>query len=114
MCRTEHMFFAEDRLKLVVKMILSAARGQKGLDLTRDLEARISESKGRAASDLRKELAKLQKEYGKYIADYTSALKVLLPMQRKDFAGLFREMHGTPVTIRTLDPPLHEFLPKRE
>jgi pyruvate,orthophosphate dikinase len=35
-------------------------------------------------------------------------------MQRADFAGLFREMHGHPVTIRTLDPPLHEFLPKRE
>jgi pyruvate,orthophosphate dikinase len=35
-------------------------------------------------------------------------------MQRSDFAGLFREMHGFPVTIRTLDPPLHEFLPKRE
>ena len=35
-------------------------------------------------------------------------------MQRADFAGLFKEMHGTPVTIRTLDPPLHEFLPKRE
>jgi len=114
LCRTEHMFFAEDRLKIVVKMILSAARGQRGLDLTRDLKARISESKGRAASELRKDLAKVQKEYGKYIADYTSALKALLPMQRKDFAGLFREMHGHPVTIRTLDPPLHEFLPKRE
>jgi len=114
LCRTEHMFFAEDRLKIVVKMILSAARGQRGLDLTRDLKARISESKGRAASELRKDLAKVQKEYGKYIADYTSALKALLPMQRKDFAGLFREMRGTPVTIRTLDPPLHEFLPKRE
>jgi pyruvate,orthophosphate dikinase len=37
-----------------------------------------------------------------------------MPMQRADFAGLFREMKGTPVTIRTLDPPLHEFLPKRE
>ena len=35
-------------------------------------------------------------------------------MQRADFAGLFKEMHGFPVTIRTLDPPLHEFLPKRE
>ena len=80
------MFFAEDRLKIVVKMILSAVRGQKGLDLTRDLKARISESKGRAASELRKDLAKVQKEYGKYIADYTSALKALLPMQRKDFA----------------------------
>ncbi|MCG6919958.1 MAG: pyruvate, phosphate dikinase [Acidobacteria bacterium] len=114
LCRTEHMFFAQDRLKLVVKMILSAARGQKGLDLTADLKARIKEAKGRTASELRKELAKVQKEYGKHIAEYTGALKGLMPMQKKDFVGLFREMHGTPVTIRGLDPPLHEFLPKRE
>jgi pyruvate,orthophosphate dikinase len=42
------------------------------------------------------------------------ALQKLLPMQRKDFAGLFQAMDGFPVVIRTLDPPLHEFLPKRE
>jgi pyruvate,orthophosphate dikinase len=42
------------------------------------------------------------------------ALQKLLPMQRKDFAGLFEAMDGFPVVIRTLDPPLHEFLPKRE
>jgi phosphoenolpyruvate synthase/pyruvate phosphate dikinase len=42
------------------------------------------------------------------------ALAKLLPMQRKDFAGLFQAMDGFPVVIRTLDPPLHEFLPKRE
>ncbi|MBZ5625453.1 MAG: pyruvate, phosphate dikinase [Acidobacteriia bacterium] len=42
------------------------------------------------------------------------ALTKLLPMQRKDFAGLFEAMDGFPVVIRTLDPPLHEFLPKRE
>ena len=42
------------------------------------------------------------------------ALLKLLPMQRKDFAGLFTAMDGFPVVIRTLDPPLHEFLPKRE
>jgi pyruvate, orthophosphate dikinase len=42
------------------------------------------------------------------------ALAKLLPMQRKDFAGLFEAMNGYPVVIRTLDPPLHEFLPKRE
>ena len=42
------------------------------------------------------------------------ALEKLLPMQRKDFAGLFEAMDGYPVVIRTLDPPLHEFLPKRE
>src|SRR5262249_44669118 len=42
------------------------------------------------------------------------ALTKLLPMQRKDFIGLFEAMEGLPVIIRTLDPPLHEFLPKRE
>ena len=73
LCRTEHMFFAEDRLPHVQAMILA-----------RDEKTR------------KKSLAKL------------------LPMQRKDFAGLFESMDGFPVVIRTLDPPLHEFLPKRE
>jgi pyruvate,orthophosphate dikinase len=73
LCRTEHMFFAEDRLPHVQAMILT------------DNE-----------KDRRKALAKL------------------LPMQRKDFAGLFAAMDGFPVVIRTLDPPLHEFVPKRE
>jgi pyruvate,orthophosphate dikinase len=114
LCRTEHMFFAEDRLPHVVAMILAASRGQRGLDLRARLAARLKEAKGHQARELRKELAELKKEYGKSIADYTGALKKLLPMQRADFAGLFREMQGTPVTIRTLDPPLHEFLPKRE
>src|ERR1019366_4631850 len=43
-----------------------------------------------------------------------AALKKLLPLQRKDFDGVFRAMDGFPVTIRTLEPPLHEFLPRRE
>jgi pyruvate,orthophosphate dikinase len=46
--------------------------------------------------------------------DRRAALKKLLPLQRKDFAGVFKAMDGLPVTIRTLDPPLHEFLPRRE
>jgi len=73
LCRTEHMFFAEDRLPHVQRMILS------------DTEA-----------------------------DRRQALAKLLPFQRSDFEGLFRAMDGLPVTIRLLDPPLHEFLPKRE
>ncbi|MGA8595309.1 MAG: pyruvate, phosphate dikinase [Bryobacteraceae bacterium] len=73
LCRTEHMFFAEDRISHMQAMIL--ARDEK----------------------TRKQ-----------------ALQKLLPMQRKDFAGLFEAMDGYPVVIRTLDPPLHEFLPKRE
>jgi pyruvate,orthophosphate dikinase len=73
LCRTEHMFFAEERLPHVQEMILA-----------RDEKSR------------------------------KAALKKLLPMQRQDFAGLFQAMNGFPVVIRTLDPPLHEFLPKRE
>jgi len=73
LCRTEHMFFAEDRIPVVQQMILADT------------------------SEERQE-----------------ALSKLLPFQRKDFKGLFEAMEGLPVTIRTLDPPLHEFLPKRE
>jgi pyruvate,orthophosphate dikinase len=73
LCRTEHMFFAPDRLPVVVRMIMATTE-----------EVR------------------------------TAALKELLPFQREDFKGLFDTMKGKPVTIRTLDPPLHEFLPKRE
>jgi pyruvate,orthophosphate dikinase len=47
-------------------------------------------------------------------AERRAALNELLPLQRDDFYGVFKAMHGEPVTIRTIDPPLHEFLPKRE
>ncbi|KAF5423014.1 MAG: pyruvate, orthophosphate dikinase [Candidatus Methanocomedens sp.] len=73
LCRTEHMFFGEDRIPIVQDMILAE---------TED---------GRKA-----------------------ALKKLLPMQRSDFKGIFEAMKGYPVTIRLLDPPLHEFLPKHD
>jgi pyruvate,orthophosphate dikinase len=73
LCRTEHMFFAEDRIPIMQEMILARTR-----------------------------------------EDREAALLKLLPMQRDDFKGLYREMKGYPVTIRLLDPPLHEFLPKRE
>jgi len=46
--------------------------------------------------------------------DRRKALDALLPLQRGDFYGVFKAMRGTPVTIRTIDPPLHEFLPRRE
>jgi len=71
LCRTEHMFFAEDRLPKMQKMILS--------ETTQEREAALAE---------------------------------LLPFQKDDFKGIFKAMKGLPVTIRLLDPPLHEFLPK--
>jgi len=73
LCRTEHMFMAEDRLPIVREMILA-----------RDEEER------------------------------RAALERLLPVQQGDFEGIFEAMAGLPVTIRLLDPPLHEFLPPLE
>ncbi|MBI2916045.1 MAG: pyruvate, phosphate dikinase, partial [Elusimicrobia bacterium] len=73
LCRTEHMFFAEERLPYMQQMILA-----------------------------------------NNVVDRKKALDALLPFQKEDFKGLFREMRGFPVTIRTLDPPLHEFLPKTQ
>ena len=84
LCRTEHMFFAQDRLPHMQRMIMACKD-------TQDV-----------------------KESAKYEKERRAALSKLLPMQRKDFFGLFQAMDGLPVTIRTLDPPLHEFLPKRE
>ncbi len=73
LCRTEHMFFGEERMIAVWKMILAI----------KDQERQ-------------------------------QALKELLPMQRGDFSSLFAVMKGQPVTIRLLDPPLHEFLPQKD
>jgi pyruvate,orthophosphate dikinase len=73
LCRTEHMFFEDERIPWVRRMILAE-----------DLETR------------------------------SAALAKLLPMQQKDFEGIFAAMNGMPVTVRLLDPPLHEFLPKGE
>ena len=73
LCRTEHMFFGEERLAIMREMILAENR-----------------------------------------ADREAALERLLPIQKNDFLKIFRTMDGLPVTIRLLDPPLHEFLPNLE
>jgi pyruvate,orthophosphate dikinase len=73
LCRTEHMFFEEDRIPVVREMILSTTTEQR-----------------------------------------EKALGRLLPMQKEDFKGIFKAMGEKPVTIRLLDPPLHEFLPREE
>jgi pyruvate,orthophosphate dikinase len=70
LCRTEHMFFAEDRIPWVRQMILGKDGGER-----------------------------------------QAALAHLLPVQQEDFEGIFAAMNGLPVTVRLLDPPLHEFLP---
>jgi pyruvate,orthophosphate dikinase len=73
LCRTEHMFMAEDRLPVVREMIMASGEDER-----------------------------------------RAALERLLPLQQGDFEGIFEAMAGLPVTIRLLDPPLHEFLPPLE
>ena len=111
LCRTEHMFFATDRLPHVVQMILAAPEAKALADRVAAAEAQLE---GGATPAARRELAALRSKLAAPQKRYHDALAKLLPLQRADFKGLFEAMDGYPVTIRTLDPPLHEFLPKRE
>ncbi|MFH1614774.1 MAG: pyruvate, phosphate dikinase [Planctomycetota bacterium] len=99
LCRTEHMFFEEDRIWAVRSMILAAE--DYALMLRRRKEA---------ASD--EELKAIEAEFAGAKKQFEGALAELLPYQRSDFEGIFKAMAGLPVTIRLLDPPLHEFLPQ--
>jgi len=114
LCRTEHMFFAEDRLPQVVRMIMAAPVAKALSDRLAAKERELEGESGPGVKRVRAEIAALKKQLAKPLADYRGALAKLLPFQRADFRGLFQAMDGYPVTIRTLDPPLHEFLPKRE
>ena len=111
LCRTEHMFFATDRLPHVVRMILAAPEA-KALEVR--LAAAEAQLEGGGTPKAKRDLAALKRKLAGPQKRYREALAKLLPLQRADFRGLFEAMDGYPVTIRTLDPPLHEFLPKRE
>ena len=100
LCRTEHMFFEGDRIDSVREMILFAEDYAK-------YRAEAAEARDDAARQ-----SSLKGQYSQAIEHFTGALSTLLPIQQKDFEGLFETMAGRPVTIRLLDPPLHEFLPQ--
>ena len=114
LCRTEHMFFAEDRLGHVVRMIMAAPRAKAFKDSLALKQRELEAASPSEATALKREIAAIRREIAAPMKAYTGALAKLLPFQRADFRGLFKAMGGYPVTIRTLDPPLHEFLPKRE
>jgi len=115
LCRTEHMFFGEGRLPTVVDMIFAAsetrALEKASRDAARDLERA---GKGPLQRELTAAARRVDRELRAVRRRYEHALARLLPVQRADFRGLFETMDGFGVTIRLLDPPLHEFLPKRE
>jgi len=123
LCRTEHMFFEEERLPYVQEMILNADEAQNLINNVERMEGFIESGKlnGQAMSDeslkeVEEELADAKKtlEKSKAANAYYDALDKLLPSQRSDFYGLFEAMDGYPVIIRLIDPPLHEFLPSQE
>ena len=103
--RTEHMFFGGNRIDSMRQMILSAgeyAAYKAGLKKLQDSKAEPAE------------IEKLRQKYATEIAQFEGALAKLLPMQRGDFVGIFQALNGLPATIRSLDPPLHEFLPHED
>ena len=114
LCRTEHMFFAEDRLPWVVQMIMNAPDAKALRERLAAREAELAAAEKVKSRELKAEVAELKKKLAQPEKLYRQALAKLFPKQRADFKGLFEVMDGFPVTIRTLDPPLHEFLPKRE
>jgi len=114
LCRTEHMFFGENRIDYVRQMILSAPDVRNLKAKIDFLEKEIEKTPENKTTSLKKELSQAQKDMKDPLNLYMSAIKKLLPMQRKDFEKIFKAMDGHPVTIRLLDPPLHEFLPQEE
>ncbi|KPJ61689.1 MAG: pyruvate phosphate dikinase [Latescibacteria bacterium DG_63] len=114
LCRTEHMFFAEKRLPVVQRMIMYAAEAKAAEREVNALVAQVEKASGKNKEHLEKKLLEAEERMREPMAIYKGALEELLPFQKSDFLGLFKEMESFPVTIRTLDPPLHEFLPRRE
>ena len=108
------MFFAEERLPHVVAMIMAAPQVKVIESRLPALKAQLEGASAAETKALKAQIARLSKELAEPLKRYRGALAKLLPFQRADFRGLFQAMDGYPVTIRTLDPPLHEFLPKRE
>ncbi|RJQ31648.1 pyruvate, phosphate dikinase [Candidatus Parcubacteria bacterium] len=116
LCRTEHMFFGGDRIGWVRQMILTAPTVRNLKTKVFSLEKELANgAKNNGNSEaLKRELTLVKKELRKPLDLYLHALEQLLPMQRHDFEQIFTAMDGLPVTIRLLDPPLHEFLPQEE
>lgn len=104
LCRTEHMFFNADRIKSVRQLILVA-------EDVKQLQAQISEVERAGKNNLVSELKDAYREPKRL---YDEALDNLFPMQMEDFIGIFKAMDGYPVTVRLLDPPLHEFIPHED
>jgi pyruvate,orthophosphate dikinase len=114
LCRTEHMFGTpgDPRLPTFRQVILAAPHARATQLAVEAAQREAADLRGKARTDADAGVKKLRERLkGKDVAPYFEGLKKLLAGQRKDFEAIFRAMSGLPVTIRLLDPPLHEFLP---
>jgi len=114
LCRTEHMFGTpgDPRLPTFRQVILAAPTARAVQLRVEEAERELRAARGRARKDAEKTVKDLKARLKSAdVKPYFEGLKKLLAAQRKDFEAIFRAMDGLPVTIRLLDPPLHEFLP---
>ncbi len=114
LCRTEHMFFEEERLPVVRQMILNASEAQAAYDRVRAAEGALRQAPDDKTLKARVKDAQKAVKASTAVRRYEKALAHLLRLQRGDFEGLFKAMDGLPVIIRLIDPPLHEFLPSHD
>ena len=114
LCRTEHMFFGENRIDYVRQMILTAGNVTSLETAVKETESELDNAPKRKLSLLKSKAKKMKAKLKTSQKLYNGALNKLLPMQRSDFEKIFKIMDGFPVTIRLLDPPLHEFLPNEK
>jgi pyruvate,orthophosphate dikinase len=119
LCRTEHMFFEEERLPVVRQMILSAAEATRLDTALQNAEKALQNAASEGnenLSDLESAVstARQERDSSEAVKRYHSALDQLEKNQQEDFYGILKAMEGKPTVIRLLDPPLHEFLPSYE
>ena len=114
LCRTEHMFLEKERLPVVREMILAAAEAKALEADVETAEAELANSAGEPRRQIESRLSEMRGRLEGPMGKYRGSLERLLPMQQGDFEGIFRAMQGRPVTIRLIDPPMHEFLPDHD
>ena len=117
LCRTEHMFFEEERLPVVQQMILAAGEATALENELAQRRAALAAAEGRRERAAAQQLVAEQEAKvaaSATVTGYREALDRLQGIQTEDFRGVLNTMAGRPVIIRLLDPPLHEFLPNYE
>jgi pyruvate,orthophosphate dikinase len=116
LCRTEHMFFAADRIHHIQALLAVGPEASKLIRQAHEIERALASAPASERVSLGEKLAEAQRtvESSEAVAQFHSELANLEEFQMADFYGILKAMHGRPTVIRLLDAPLHEFLPNYE